>query len=153
MSNLVLSYSTTLLLLINSLWTNDIKEVSMAGSVNWVSIEEAQEFVKENPRKVFIDVYADWCGWCKVMDRKTFTNNKVAEYINENYYAVKLNAESKKTITFNGKQLTERELAQSFKVQGLPTIVFIDEYFKKVKPVPGYQNAQQFLNSLEKFNR
>ena len=130
-----------------------IDDPKTEGDIQWVSIEDAQELVKKNPRKVFIDIYADWCGWCKVMDRKTFTNSKVANYINENYYAVRIDAESENTITFNGQELTERELVKSFKVQGLPTIVFIDEYFKKVKPVSGYQNAPQFLKSLEKFNK
>ena len=81
------------------------------------------------------------------MDRKTFSNNRVSEYINKNYYAVRVDAESQNMISFNGKQLTEQELVRSFKVRGLPTIVFIDENFKKVTPVAGYQNASQFLKS------
>ena len=124
-----------------------------AGDIQWVSIEEAQQLVKDNPRKVFIDIYADWCGWCKVMDRKTFSNGKVQNYVNENYYAVRIDAESSNTIVFNGKELTERQLVQSFKVRGLPTIVFIDESFEKVKPVAGYQNASQFLKTLQNFNK
>ncbi len=132
---------------------NSSSEEVVEDKIDWVSIEEAQELVKDNPRKVFIDIYAEWCGWCKVMDRKTFSNDKVFNYINENYYAVRIDAESQKKVTFNGKELTEQDLVKSFKVQGLPTIVFIDENFKKVKPVAGYQNASQFLKSLEKFNR
>ena len=121
--------------------------------VNWVSIEEAQELVKTAPRKVFIDIYADWCSWCKVMDKKTFSNSKVANYINDNYYAVRLDAESHEMTTFNGQKVSQRDLVKSFKVQGLPTIVFIDERFKKIKPVPGYQDPTQFLKSLQKFNK
>ena len=132
---------------------NDSNPDTLENKINWVSIEEAQDLVKENPRKVFIDIYAEWCGWCKVMDRKTFSDDKVSNYINENYYAVRIDAESQNKITFNGKELTVQDLVRSFKVQGLPTIVFIDENFKKVKPVAGYQNASQFLKSLEKFNR
>lgn len=131
----------------------DLNSDSSDNKINWVTIEEAQELTKEEPRKVFIDIYADWCGWCKVMDRKTFTDKKVYTYINENYYAVRIDAESQNIITYNGRDLSEQDLVKSFKVQGLPTIVFIDEDFKKIKPVAGYQNADQFLKSLEKFNR
>lgn len=153
MIKLPLALLTGAVLYLMSFRANDAALDTIESQIEWVSIEEAQELVKNNPRKVFIDIYAEWCGWCKVMDRKTFTNNKVSNYINENYYAVRIDAESHNMITFNGQELTERELVKSFKVQGLPTIVFIDETFKKVKPVAGYQNAAQFLKSLEKFNR
>ncbi|MEQ9425403.1 MAG: DUF255 domain-containing protein [Cyclobacteriaceae bacterium] len=142
MNSFIFTVSLALISLINS-----------QNQVKWVSFDEAQEFAKSEPRKVFVDIYADWCGWCKVMDRKTFSNKNVANYINENYYAVRVDAESNNLITFNGKQLTEKQFVQSLNVSGLPTIVFIDENFKKVKPVTGYQDAKQFLKSLQKFNK
>src|SRR5690606_4382796 len=67
--------------------------------INWVSIEEAERLTKEAPRKIFVDVYTDWCGWCKRMDATTFTDEAVVDYVNEHYYAVKLNAESKENIS------------------------------------------------------
>ncbi len=51
-----------------------------------------------------MDVYTNWCGWCKVMDRKTYRINKLASYVNEHYYAVKFNAESKDSLVFNNKK-------------------------------------------------
>ena len=70
--------------------------------INWVSIEEAEKMNKEKPKKIMVDVYTDWCGWCKKMDKDTFSNPVIAEIINEHYYAVKLNAEGKDEIIFNG---------------------------------------------------
>lgn len=153
MIKLPLAMLASAILYLMSFWTNDTVPVVKEDKIDWVSIDVAQELVKDNPRKVFIDIYADWCGWCKVMDRKTFSNDKVSNYINDNYYAVRIDAESQNKVTFKGKEFTEQDLVKSFKVQGLPTIVFIDENFQKVKPVAGYQNASQFLKSLEKFNR
>ncbi len=66
--------------------------------IEWLSIQEAMALHKENPKKIMIDVYTDWCGWCKRMDATTFQDEKIAKYISENFYAVKLNAEMKDTI-------------------------------------------------------
>ena len=123
------------------------------GKINWLTIEEAQELGKDDPRKVFIDVYTDWCGWCKRMDASTFSDEEVVNYVNENYYAVKLNAESSNKISFNGIELTEQELAKAFRVSGYPTIVFIDETFQKITPLPGYRKADEFKDILVQFNK
>ena len=56
-----------------------------SGEVKWYTFEEAVALSKENPKKLFIDVYTDWCGWCKKMDRETFTHPVIAKYLNENY--------------------------------------------------------------------
>ncbi len=119
------------------------------GKINWISIDKAQELSKTNPRKVFIDVYTDWCGYCKKMDRTTFSEQEVVDYVNENYYAVKLNAESSKKIKFNGKDMTEAYLARYLRVSGYPTIVFVDEKFENIQPYPGYRNASQFKRILK----
>lgn len=120
--------------------------------IQWVSIEEAQNLGKKNPKKVFVDVYTNWCGWCKRMDAVTFSDPDVVDYVNDHYYAVKLNAESDKKVTFNGTVLSEAELARSFRVSGYPTIVFIDESFQYVTPMPGFRQAEEFRNILKQFN-
>ena len=71
--------------------------------VHWLSIEEVQVKLKIEKRPILVDLYTDWCYWCKVMDKKTYSDPKVAAYINEHYYAVKINAESKETIKWNEK--------------------------------------------------
>lgn len=71
--------------------------------INWITFAELEKAYAGNPKPVLIDVYTNWCGWCKVMDKQTYANEKVAKYINENYYAVKFNAESTDSISFAGK--------------------------------------------------
>lgn len=121
---------------------------SEAASINWISIDEAQELSKKEPRKVIVDVYTDWCGWCKKMDKSTFSDAEVVNYINEYFYAVKLNAESKDVVSYNGTELTKRELAGAFQVRSYPTIVIIDEAFETVFPIPGYRSAKDLKNIL-----
>ena len=123
-----------------------------ATEINWLTIEEAQRLGQQEPRSVFVDVYTDWCGWCKKMDKSTFQDADVVKYVNENYYAVKLDAESNNKVTFNGVELTERELARAFRVKGYPTIVMIDETFQQITPLPGYKQAAEFKNVLMQFN-
>ncbi|MEZ4924923.1 MAG: DUF255 domain-containing protein [Saprospiraceae bacterium] len=127
-----------------------IKMVEKA-TVHWMSLEEALEKCKTENRKIFVDVYTDWCGWCKHMDSTTFSNPAVANYLNDNYYPVKLNAEQTEDIQFKDKvyhfkksgRRGYHELAGFWLNNRLsfPTVVFLDENQNLIQPVPGYQDA------------
>lgn len=119
--------------------------------INWLSMEEAFELNQKEPRKIFVDVYTDWCGWCKRMDKDTFSNSDVATYVNNNYYAVKLNAESDRAFKLGKADMTERQVARQLGVSGYPTVVFIHEDFKTIEPVSGYQQPKQFMQMLQAF--
>jgi uncharacterized protein YyaL (SSP411 family) len=71
--------------------------------LNWISLAEVEAKLKEQPRPVLIDLYTDWCGWCKVMDKKTYTNEQLIQYLNEKFYIVKLNAETRSQVSWKGK--------------------------------------------------
>ncbi|MFM2206340.1 MAG: hypothetical protein RL213_315 [Bacteroidota bacterium] len=73
------------------------------GLVKWISLTEAMEKVKTAPRPIIIDFYTDWCGWCKHMMRTTYSDPGLAGYINQNFYAVKFDAEGKDTVEYLGK--------------------------------------------------
>jgi len=115
-------------------------------AIRWISIDELQVKMKESPRKVYMDVYTDWCGWCKRMDATTFQNPYVIKYLNDNFYCVRFNAETKEPIHFMGKdynfspQNRANELAVQF-LQGnmsYPTSVLMEKYFTATIPAPGY---------------
>src|ERR1051326_1000883 len=69
--------------------------------IQWHTFQEAVALSKKEKRKIFIDVYTQWCGWCKVMEKNTFTNPVIVKYMNAHFYAVKLDAEMKDTVVFN----------------------------------------------------
>ncbi|MBL6445232.1 DUF255 domain-containing protein [Fulvivirga sp. 29W222] len=131
-----------------------LKKAGGKSPVNWMSFEEAVEKSKNEKRKIFIDVYTDWCGWCKVMDKNTFSQPEIAKYLNENYYPVKLDAEQTEDIEFKGHTFKYVEsgrrgyhqLAASLLNNKLsyPTVVFLDEDFNMIQPMPGYQKPDQF---------
>ena len=126
---------------------NETKETS----INWVTLDEAQALNKEKPRKIFIDIYTTWCGPCKLMDKKTFADPEIVSYVNENYYAVKLNGEGKEQVSIFGQTYTEAELAYSFRVKGYPSLVFINEKLQPYEPVTGFIPAKHFIQMLRQF--
>ena len=86
------------------------------GPINWLTLEEADSLYKIQKRPIFIDVFTDWCGWCKRMDATTFKDPNIAGYLNANFYSVKLNAETRDTITFNGKTFSNSQRAKAQKI-------------------------------------
>ena len=139
--------------------STDKPEPTPTEKIKWLTIEQAAERIKKEPRKVVIDVYTDWCGWCKKMDKSTFTDPEVAALVNKHFYAVKLDAEGKDPITLNGHTYTfkpdyrSHELAVAL-LQGkmsYPTTVYLDEKFNMLAPVPGYLDAKTFSKVLRYF--
>lgn len=130
-----------------------------AGPVKWMSFEEAVEKSKTEKRKIFIDVYTDWCGWCKVMDKNTFSEEKVAKILNEEFYPVKFDAEQTEDVVFNGTTFKfvpsgnkgYHQLAAALLNNQLsyPTVVFLDEEFRMIQPLAGYQKAPEFHKIIQ----
>lgn len=127
--------------------------------IQWLTIDQAEEKLRQEPRKVLIDVYTDWCGWCKKMDKDTFTDPEVVAHINKNFYAVKLDAEGEKPITLKGRTFALKadykahELAVALLngQMSFPTTVFLDEELNMLTPVPGYLDAKNMSQILKYF--
>lgn len=127
---------------------------AQAQEVNWIPIEKAYKLSKANPKPILIDVYTDWCGWCKRMDKDTYAKKDIANFINENYYAVKFDAEQKDSVhimdhTFKFIAQGKRgyhELAAALLngKMSYPATVFMTGKFEMITVVPGYQSEQQF---------
>lgn len=130
-----------------------------AQDVKWYTFEEAVKLNQTQPRKIMVDVYTDWCGWCKVMDKKTFSQPIVAAYLNETYYAVKFNAEQKEDIILGNDTLKfipsgskgYHELAAALLNNKLsyPSVVFLDEKIKIIHLQQGFTKAEPFDKMLK----
>jgi thioredoxin-related protein len=130
-------------------------------AIKWLSWEEMVNQQKVSKKKVIIDLYTDWCGWCKKMDKTTFENPVIIDYLNNNYYSVKFNAEQKEDLIFEGStykfvengrrgyhqfaaSLTQNQLSY-------PTYVFLNEDIQVLQVIPGYQEAKSFEYILNFF--
>ncbi len=130
--------------------------------VKWYTIQEAENLYKKDPRPIFVDTYTDWCGWCKKMDSETFTNPVIADLLNNKFYPVKFNAESKESVTFmghtfvnDGKSGNAHQFAVAL-LQGqlsYPTVVFLIPQGDKIQtqPVPGFRQPKDMEILLSYF--
>ena len=126
----------------------------------WLSFEEAVALGEKAPKKLLIDVYTDWCGWCKRMDKTTFADSLVIKEINEHFYPVKLDAESKDTVRFRDQvfvykpEYKANEIALSLLngKMSYPSYVFLDETFNMISPVAGYKTPEQMMPLLDYFS-
>jgi len=136
-----------------------------SAKINWVTLEEAQELNKKTPKKIIVDLYTDWCGPCKMMERQTFTDPELISYINKNFYAVKFNAESQAPVTFKGKVYSnpnfdpsrssrQRNAAHQYTrttgLRGYPTLIVYSPEVEIIDRIVGFQKAPQVMRTLKR---
>jgi len=139
--------------------------VTSAQEINWVTLDKAVELQQKAPKKIMMDMYTAWCGPCKMLDRNTFSNPDVIQYVNTHYYAVKFNAEGNDVVAFKGKTFTNpsynparaksrnsaHQLASFFQIRSYPTILFLDEKANFLAPIVGYKTPQDLELYLKMF--
>lgn len=161
----LLSIAFLAIILISYSFINRIKTPAdeLNSSVRWVTFKEAVELQKKVPKPIMVDVYTTWCGPCKMMTANTFGNEIIAKYLNEHFYAVKFNAETRDSVAFNGvvfknnNPLDTKRPVHDFAISILdgklsyPSVVFLDEDIKRIHTVVGYYQAIQFEPLLKFF--
>ncbi len=122
-----------------------------AEKVTWYGFNEGLKEAARTNKKVYVDVYTDWCGWCKKMDKEVFTHAKVAPYMSDKYIAVRLNAEGAAKISYKETNGNESELARAFGVNSYPTALFLEPNGDLLTTLPGYVKADDFIAVLKYF--
>ena len=133
-----------------------------AQEIKWMSMDEALAAQKKKAKPIFMDVYTDWCGPCKMLDKNTFQDKAVADYINANYYAVKFNAEGNSDITYKGVKYSNPQFVADRKgrnavhqftlmlqVQAYPSMMIFDSKGEVKAPIVGYHTPEQLLGVLK----
>ena len=130
-------YLSTLILMVFTFHAN--------GQVNFVEVatieemEVAQKRASDQQLMLFVDVYATWCGPCKIMDKEVYTAPSVAEYMNANFVSVRLDGET----DYGRKYAAEQQL------EGYPTMFIFSKDGDPVSKVIGFSPAEELVQELK----
>lgn len=109
-----------------------------AGEINWVnSLDEGLKLAKQGNKPVMVDFYTDWCGWCKKLDKDTYSNSAV-QGLADKFVCVKVDGDK------------DRANTKKFGINGYPTIVFLDSIGKEIDRNVGYANSEELSKIMEK---
>ena len=122
-----------------------------AAEISWMGFNEGYALAKKKKKIMLLDVYTDWCGWCKRMDRDAYQKSEIAEIVTKDFVAIKFNPEIDAAYEFEGKVYSGQELAgviSEHKITGYPTTIFVNPKTSKRKVIVGYRNAEQMKAEL-----
>ena len=127
------------------------KDAAGSSKLKWYSFDEGSKLAAKNHKAMLVDVYTDWCGWCKRMDASTYKDSLVITELNADFVPIKLNAEhDDEELTYKGEKMTARRLAgEVFGVTGYPCTMFLKADGEVISPLPGYREAPLFTLILK----
>ncbi len=122
-------------------------------AIHWLSLEEAVLLSEKERKPILVNIHAAWSGGCKKMENETFSKPAIVDYINANYYAVRINADQQKMIKIQNQVIGLPQLSQYLtKVESYPSMIYINKD-KVMTTVPGYQNSHDFEMYLRYFGK
>jgi len=121
---------------------------SAAHSQTWGSFNAGMAEAKASKKPILVDIYTDWCSWCKKMDATTYADAKVKDYLKKHYTIIKLNAEGTTPITYQGQSMSPADFARGRGVTGYPATLFMKSTGEGITLVPGYIEAPSFIDII-----
>lgn len=118
-------------------------------SLEWKNLPDAVQHARTSGKKILIDVFTDWCTWCKKMDKDVYSQESIQQYLRTNFELVKLDAESETMYEFRDGKYSEKQIASTFGVDGYPTTIFLTTDAGMITAVPGYLPPKTFSAVLE----
>lgn len=115
-----------------------------AGKMLWTNINDGFQKARTYKKLIIADIYTDWCGWCKRLDKETFHNENVEQYLSQNFIGMKVNAED---------QAAGEALAKKYAVNGYPTILFFDANGNYKDKFEGFAGPNDFPKIADKVLR
>ncbi|MCQ2055624.1 MAG: DUF255 domain-containing protein [Fibrobacter sp.] len=120
--------------------------------VRWMDYTEALEKAKSTPKMIFVDLYADWCVPCRIMDQNVYTDPTVASLLNSRFFPVKLNADAQDSIVCDGQKKTvQRCYFDVWELSALPAIVLIAPKGLSILTVTDSMSPQEMQMLLYQF--
>ena len=127
------------IIFLNTLYSKD---------TNWKKFNDGLVEAKKLNKVILVDVYTDWCKWCKEMDKNVYSNKNIQKYLNEYFVSIKLNAEGSETYKYKNKKYSAPEISQFFNVDGYPATVFLTSSGEFITLLPGYVEKDLFQKVL-----
>lgn len=125
------------------------EETVAAEGIKWLSYSEALTRAETENVHVFIDFSRKGCGWCRKMERDTYTNPEVIKMLNEHFAPTKVRGDSNDELDIEGYKISERALSmQEFGVTSYPQFWFLTPENAKVGPLRGYLASDRFMKAL-----
>mgnify|MGYP001554326417 FL=1 len=112
--------------------------VSSAAAVNWHTYKEGSDLARRQKKNMVIYFRADWCTYCGQMEKETFGNAAVIEFLNSQAIAIKVDVDQ------------EKRIARLFGVRGLPATFLLMNNGEQVGPMPGFIPPRPYLSMLSK---
>lgn len=107
------------------------------------SLADVLAKAKSENKVLMVDVLTDWCKWCIELDNKVYSNPQVADFANTKQVNYKIDAEKGEGIDF----------ADKYKINGYPTILFLDKNGNEIDRIIGYYPAKDFYEMMVDYNK
>lgn len=120
-----------------------------AARLAWSELAPALAEAKRLNKPLLVDVYTEWCGWCKRMDKTTYGHPDVRDYVARSFVTAKVDAEDdRRRATYLGESRSYRQFADGFRISGYPTTLFLEPDGSLITQLPGYVKPEPFLDVL-----